>query len=105
MEELEHQKHNLKLNLENLKSRSQENQLLQKTLKDYEFFETRIQEKEKEVQNEAKKSEEHMQFILAYINDIMKTNDLTETGINKLEYENRSIMQLLDKVKEKVANI
>jgi hypothetical protein len=105
MEELEHQKHQLKLNLENLKSRSNENQLLQKTLKDYEFFESRVREKEQQVQHEAKKSEEHMQFILAYINNIMETNNLTETGINKLEYENRSIINLLDKVKEKVAGI
>jgi hypothetical protein len=41
-----------------------------------------------------------MVMIQTYLEDIMETNQLTESGLNHAEFENENILQKLRQVKE-----
>ena len=105
MDEIEYQKPKLKKNLEMLKTRQTENKLLKKLVKDYELFEQKIKEKECQRRYQEQSHEDYLNMISAYIKDIMETNELTESGLNKLDYENRKILKMMDKIKNKITTL
>ena len=105
MDEIEYQREKLKKNLELLKTRQIENALLKTLVKDYELFEQKIKEKEGQRKRQEQSHEEYLNMISAYIKDIMETNELTESGLNKVEYENRKILKMMDTIKNKIKRI
>jgi hypothetical protein len=105
MDELDYQKTKIKKNIELLKTRETENALLKKLVKDYELFEQKIKEKELQRKMEEKTHEEYLSMIHAYINHIIEKNELTESGLNKMDYENRRILSMMDKIKNKISTI
>ena len=92
MEEIQYQRNKLKMNLQRLQERSQQNHLLTSVVKDYETYEKHMRD-----QDEAHYKQ--MVMIQTYLEDIMETNQLTESGLNQAEYENEKIITELDKVK------
>ena len=92
MEEIQYQRNKLKMNLQRLQERSQQNHLLTSVVKDYEAYEKHMRD-----QDEAHYKQ--MVMIQTYLEDIMETNQLTESGLNQAEYENEKIIKELDKVK------
>ena len=92
MEEIQYQRNKLKMNLQRLQERSQQNHLLTSVVKDYESYEKHMRD-----QDEAHYKQ--MVMIQTYLEDIMETNQLTESGLNQAEYENEKIIKELDKVK------
>ena len=105
MDELEYQKTKIRKNTELLKIRQTENVLLKKLVKDYEVFEQKIKEKERQRKKEEKDHEDYLKHIHAYINDIIAKNELTKSGLNKMEYENRRILTMMDTIKNKISRI
>jgi len=93
MEEIQYQRNKLKMNLQRLQERSQQNHLLESVVKDYEKYEKHLRE-----QDEAHYKQ--MVMIQTYLEDIMETNQLTESGLNHAEFENENILQKLRQVKE-----
>ena len=93
MEEIHYQRNKLKMNLQRLQERSQQNHLLESVVKDYEKYEKHMRD-----QDEAHYKQ--MVMIQTYLEDIMETNQLTESGLNHAEYENNKILQKLDQVKK-----
>lgn len=92
MEEIQYQRNKLKMNLQRLQERSQQNHLLESVVKDYEAYEKHMRD-----QDEAHYKQ--MVMIQTYLEDIMETNQLTESGLNQAEYENNQILKKLDEVK------
>ena len=92
MEEIQYQRNKLKMNLQRLQERSQQNHLLTSVVKDYEAYEKHMRD-----QDEAHYKQ--MVMIQTYLEDIIETNQLTESGLNQAEYENEKIITELDKVK------
>ena len=93
MEEIRYQRNKLKMNLQRLEERSQQNSLLKSVVEDYKKYETHMKE-----QDEAHATQ--LLFIQQYLEDLMQTNQLTESGLNHLDYEQRRILQKLDQAKE-----
>jgi hypothetical protein len=93
MEEIQYQRNKLKMNLQRLQERSQQNHLLESVVKDYEKYEKHLRD-----QDEAHYKQ--MVMIQTYLEDIMETNQLTESGLNHAEFENENILQKLRQVKE-----
>ena len=82
MEEIQYQRNKLKMNLQRLQERSQQNHLLTSVVKDYEAY------------------EKHMVMIQTYLEDIMETNQLTESGLNQLEHTHVNLLKKIDEVKQ-----
>ena len=97
--ELQYQKDKLKRNLEHLRERSRENDLLSSVIVDYERYEERLRMKDQKLMEQQSAHEQHLQMLDAYIQDIMETNELTESGINKLTYENNRILSEIDRLR------
>ena len=97
--ELQYQKDKLKRNLEHLRERSKENDLLSSIIVDYERYEERLRMKDQKLTEQKSAHEQHLQMLDAYIQDIMKTNELTESGIDKLTYENNRILADIDRLR------
>ena len=92
MEEIQYQRTKLKMNLQRLQERSQQNHLLESVVKDYEKYEKHLRD-----QDEAHYKQ--MVMIQTYLEDIMETNQLTESGLNQAENENENILNKLAQVK------
>ena len=92
MEEIQYQRTKLKMNLQRLQERSQQNHLLESVVKDYEKYEKHLRD-----QDEAHYKQ--MVMIQTYLEDIMETNQLTESGLNQVEHENENILNKLAQVK------
>jgi len=93
MEEIQYQRTKLKMNLQRLQERSHQNQLLTSIVEDYQKYETHMREQD----------EEHYRQIVmiqTYLEDIMETNQLTESGMNQLNYEHNRMLKRLDEVKK-----
>jgi hypothetical protein len=105
MQEIEYQKSKLKTNLELLKSRQKENKLLTSVVNDYVQYESKLREKEELLKSQQEAYELKMKFIADYIQDLMQTNDLTESGLNKLNYEHSKILKMIDSIKNKIKTI
>ena len=97
--ELQYQKDKLKRNLEHLRERSRENDLLSSVIVDYERYEERLRMKDRKLTEQKTAHEQHLQMLDAYIRDIMETNDLTESGLNKITYENNRILSEIDRLR------
>jgi hypothetical protein len=93
MEEIRYQRNKLKMNLERLQERSKQNHLLTSIVKDYQDYEKHMKE-----QDEAHYKQ--LLFIQNYLEDLMETNQLTESGLNQLDYEHNRILKKLDQVKK-----
>ena len=93
MEEIQYQRTKLKMNLQRLQERSQQNHLLESVVKDYEKYEKHLRD-----QDEAHYKQ--MVMIQTYLEDIMETNQLTESGLNQAEHENTSILNKINQVKQ-----
>lgn len=93
MEEIQYQRNKLKMNLQRLQERSQQNHLLTSIVKDYEAYEKHMRD-----QDEAHYKQ--MVMIQTYLEDIMETNQLTESGLNQLEHTHANLLQKLDNVKQ-----
>jgi hypothetical protein len=99
MQELQYQKDKLKRNLEYLRERSRENDLLSSVIVDYQRYEQRLRMKDTQLSEQNSAHEKHLQMLDEYIKDIMETNDLTESGLNKLTYENNKILEDINKLR------
>jgi len=93
MEEIRYQRNKLKMNLQRLEERSQQNRLLTSIVQDYKTYEKHMQD-----QDEAHYRQ--LVFLQNYLEDIMESNQLSESGLNQLDYEHNRILKQLDKVKE-----
>ena len=93
MEEIQYQRNKLKMNLQRLQERSQQNHLLESVVKDYEKYEKHLRD-----QDEAHYKQ--MVMIQTYLEDIMETNQLTESGLNQLEHTHVNLLKKLDQAKE-----
>ena len=93
MEEIQYQRNKLKMNLQRLKERSQQNHLLESVVNDYEKYERHMRE-----QDEAHYKQ--MVMIQTYLEDIMETNQLTESGLNQLEHTHANTLAKLDEIKK-----
>jgi hypothetical protein len=102
MQEVEYQKDKLRRNLEQLRERSKENALLMTVVKDYEKYEERLRMKDVELNDQSTAHEQHLQMLTGYIKDIMETNELTESGLNKLTHENQKILDQIQAIKTHV---
>lgn len=93
MEEIQYQRNKLKMNLQRLQERSQQNHLLTSVVKDYEAY-------EKHMRDQDDAHYKQMVMIQTYLEDIMETNQLTESGLNQLEHTHSKLLQKLDEVKQ-----
>jgi hypothetical protein len=94
-QELQYQKLKLRSNLELLKQRKQENTLLEGVVQDYQRYDDHLKEQDKAHALE-------MDYIAKYIQDIIETNDLTEHGLSNLKKDHDSILDIIDKIKNKL---
>ena len=92
MEEIQYQRTKLKMNLERLQERSQQNKLLTSVIKDYQAYEKHMKEQDEDHYKQ-------MVMIQTYLEDIMETNQLTESGMNQLNHQHSKILKNLDEVK------
>jgi len=93
---MEYQRMMLKMNMERLRERAMTNHLLSSIVKDYEAYEEKLKEQDKH-------HELQMQYIVDYIEDLMETNELTETGLNHANYERIRILEEMDKIKKSLS--
>jgi hypothetical protein len=93
MEEIRYQRNKLKMNLDRLQERSKQNHLLTSIVKDYKDY-------EKHMKDQDNAHYKQLLFIQNYLEDLMETNQLTESGLNQLDYEHNRILKKLDKVKK-----
>ena len=89
---MEYQRMMLKMNMERLRERTKTNHLLSSILKDYEAYEEKI--KAQDVDHQLQ-----MKYISEYIEDLIESNHLTESGLNHAKYEQVRILKKLDEVK------
>jgi uncharacterized short protein YbdD (DUF466 family) len=92
MEEIQYQRNKLKMNLQRLQERSQQNHLLTSVVKDYQNYEKHMREQDEDHYRQ-------MVMIQTYLEDIMETNELTESGLNQLNHAHIGILKQLDEVK------
>lgn len=93
MEEIRYQRNKLKMNLDRLQERSKQNHLLTSIVKDYQDY-------EKHMKDQDDAHYKQLLFIQNYLEDLMETNQLTESGLNQLDYEHNRILKKLDQVKK-----
>jgi hypothetical protein len=93
MEEIQYQRMKLKMNLERLQERSQQNHLLTSVVKDYQAYEKHMREQDEDHYRQ-------MVMIQTYLEDIMETNQLTESGLNQLNHTHVGILKKIDEVKK-----
>jgi hypothetical protein len=101
MQELEYQKDKLRRNLEQLRERSKENELLSTVVNDYKRYEERLRTKDEQLNDQSTAYEEHLKMLTAYIQDIMESNELTESGLNKITHENKRIWNMIQTIKNR----
>jgi hypothetical protein len=89
MEEIRYQRNKLKMNLQRLEERSQENTLLKSVVEDYKKYETHMMKQDENHYNQ-------LLYIQTYLEDIMETNQLTQSGLNQLDYEHSRILKQLN---------
>jgi len=99
MQEVQYQKDKLRQNLEKLRERSRENALLTSVVNDYQRYEERLRMKDVQLHEQGTAHEAHLQMLSAYIQDIMETNELTESGLNKLTHENQKMLDHIRAIK------
>jgi len=92
---MEYHRMMLKMNLERLKERTQTNHLLSDIVKDYEEYEEKLKQQDAIHQSQ-------IQYIKEYIDDLIETNDLTESGLNHAKYEQDRILKKLYEVKKTI---
>jgi len=92
---MEYQRMMLKMNMERLRERVMTNHLLSSIVKDYEAYEEKIKEQEQE-------NELQMKYISDYIQDLIETNQLTESGLNHAKYEQNRILKKLEEIKQTI---
>ena len=97
--DLEYQKDKLKRNLEHLLERSRENELLSGVIVDYQRYEERLRQKDQQLTEQSNAHEQHLKMLEAYVKDIMETNELTESGLNKLTHENDRILEEIQRIR------
>jgi hypothetical protein len=97
--DLQYQKDKLKKNLEHLVERSRENELLSGVIVDYQRYEERLRQKDQQLNQQSNAHEQHLKMLEAYVKDIMETNELTESGLNKLTHENNRILEEIQKIR------
>jgi hypothetical protein len=97
--DLQYQKEKLKKNLEHLLERSRENELLSGVIVDYQRYEERLRQKDQQLTQQSNAHEQHLKMLEAYVKDIMETNELTESGLNKLTHENDRILQEIQRIR------
>ena len=93
MEEIQYQRNKLKMNLERLQERSQQTHLLTSVVKDYQAYERHMREQDEDHYRQ-------MVMLQTYLEDIMETNQLTESGLNQLNHAHVGILNKLDEVKK-----
>jgi uncharacterized short protein YbdD (DUF466 family) len=93
MEEIRYQRNKLKMNLRRLQERSQQNNLLTSVIQDYQTY-------EKHMKDQDENHYRQLLMIQTYLEEIMETNQLTESGLNQLDYEHNRILQKLGQAKE-----
>ena len=93
MEEIQYQRAKLKMNLQRLQERSQQNHLLTSVVKDYQTYEKHMREQDEDHYRQ-------MVMIQTYLEDIMETNQLTESGLNQLNHEHNRILKKMDEAKK-----
>jgi hypothetical protein len=93
MEEIRYQRNKLKMNLDRLQERSKQNHLLTSIVKDYQDYEKHMKD-----QDEAHYKQ--LLFIQNYLEDLMETNQLSESGLNQLDYEHNRILKKIDQIKK-----
>lgn len=98
-QDLQYQKDKLKKNLEHLLERSKENALLSNVITDYQRYEERLRQKDQQLTEQSNAHEQHLKMLEAYVKDIMETNELTESGLNKLTHENNRILEEIQKIR------
>jgi len=96
---LQYQKDKLKKNLEHLVERSRENELLSEVIVDYQRYEDRLRQKDQQLTEQSNAHEQHLKMLEAYVKDIMETNELTESGLNKLTHENERILEEIRRIR------
>jgi len=96
---LQYQKDKLKKNLEHLVERSRENELLSEVIVDYQRYEDRLRQKDQQLTQQSNAHEQHLKMLEAYVKDIMETNELTESGLNKLTHENERILEEIRRIR------
>lgn len=99
MQEVQYQKDKLRRNLEQLHERSKENALLTSVITDYQRYEERLRMKDVQLHEQSTAHDQHLKMLTSYIQDIMETNELTESGLNKLTHENQKILDQIQAIK------
>ena len=97
--DLEYQKDKLKRNLEHLLERSRENELLSGVIVDYQRYEERLRQKDQQLTQQSNAHEQHLKMLEAYVKDIIETNELTESGLNKLTHENDRLLEEIQRIR------
>lgn len=97
--DLQYQKDKLYRNLLHLRERSKENALLSSVIADYQRYEERLRRKTQELAEQGDAHKQHLRMLTDYIKDIMETNELTETGLNKLTHENNRILEEIQRMR------
>ena len=97
--DLQYQKDKLKKNLEHFVERSRENELLSEVIVDYQRYEERLRQKDQQLTQQSNAHEQHLKMLEAYVKDIMETNELTESGLNKLTHENERILEEIRRIR------
>ena len=92
---MEYQRMMLKMNMERLKERTMTNHLLSSIVKDYEAYEEKLKAQDHDHQLQ-------MKYISDYIEDLIETNQLTESGLNHAKYEQDRILKKLSDVKRAI---
>ena len=93
MEEIRYQRNKLKMNLQRLQERSEQNSLLKTVVEDYKKYEKHMMKQDEDHYNQ-------LLYIQTYLEDIMETNQLTQSGLNQLDYEHSRILKKLNKIKQ-----
>ena len=92
---MEYQRMMLKMNMERLRERTMTNQLLSSIVKDYEAYEQKLNDQYYQHENQ-------MNYIAAYLKDLMESNGLTESGLNQAKYEQQRILDKLEEVRKAI---
>lgn len=93
---MEYQRMMLKMNMERLRERTMTNHLLSSIVKDYEAYEEKLKAQDIDHQ-------EQMNYISEYIEDLIETNELTESGLNHAKYEQERIKDMIQKIKKSIS--
>ena len=87
--------HTLKENMQRVKARAEDNELLKHVIADYEDLYKKLQ-----IQKETQ--QDQMKRILEHLQDIRQRNFLSDTGLRHLEHEQTELLTKLKGVQESV---